>query len=167
MNLQSDIWKDLEGGYKVPYDASVPLRKLHSSNDEAEIKKIFAELWDELHHQGDVGTASYYSVPVLVEICIEKKSIDWNYIGICLNIEHCRLKGDNPSLPKELEREYFESLKKFEEYLLINFTEIKKDNLSLLLTLSFLATVNGHPNLGRAISLLEDNDVLTELLSQY
>ena len=78
MDLQNDIWKKLDGGYKIPYDASVPLRQLQLSNDKKSIDNIITELWDNLHHQGDVGLASYFSVPQLVDICIDKKSLDWN-----------------------------------------------------------------------------------------
>ncbi len=73
MNLQNDKWISLYGGYKIPYDASILLRQLRSTNDQKIVANIFTELWDNLHHQGDVGLASYFSVPPLVDICIEKK----------------------------------------------------------------------------------------------
>jgi hypothetical protein len=165
MNLQSDIWKHLDGGYKVPYDASIVLTNLQLSKDENETREIFKELWDELHHQGDVGLASYYSVPSLIEFCLEKKSFDWNYIGICLTIEHCRLSGDNPQLPKELVPKYFESLNKFEQYLLMNLKEIQ-DDTSFRLALSLVATVNGQRKLGKAILELDD-DLLGEFLERF
>lgn len=142
MNLNEIKWETLEGGYKIPYNASIPMRKLQATQDSAMTAQVFNELWENLHHQGDVGLASYYSVPQLVDICIEKKSFDWNYVGLCVIIEHCRLSEHNPKLPEEFKPYYFNSLMKLEEYLLLNFKQIK-DPTSLRLSLALFATVGG------------------------
>ena len=165
MNLQNDKWTNLDGGYKMPYDASTPLRQLRLTDEPKLVAGIFAELWDNLHHQGDIGLASYFSVPLLVDICIEKGSLDWNFVGLCLLIEHCRLSGDNPVLPKELEYSYFASLNKLEQYLLDNLKKIK-DETTLRLTLSLFATLNGQRDLGKAIQQL-DEDILEEFLDKF
>ena len=165
MNLHNDKWTSLYGGYKIPYDASILLRQLQSTNDQKIISKIFVELWDNLHHQGDVGLASYFSVPQLVDICIEKKLLTWEFIGLCVLIEHCRLSNDNPVLPKELEHDYFESLNKLETYLLTNFKSIQEDT-AVRETLALFATLNGQRNLGKAIQLLDD-DILKEILGRF
>lgn len=80
-------------------------------------------------------------------------------------IEHCRLSSDNPVLPKELEHDYFESLKKLEQYLLTNFKTIQ-DETALRETLSLFATLNGQRDLGKAIQLLDD-DMLKEFLGKF
>ena len=97
MTLDADVWKKSQGGYKIDYDASVPLRQLEEANDEEEIKRIYDELWNELHHQGDVGLASYLSLPQLVRIGKIKGLFDWNLLGLCCVIDdiwdiilHCR-----------------------------------------------------------------------------
>jgi hypothetical protein len=165
MNLDNNIWSTLEGGYKITYDASAPLKKLQSTNDKTEADNAFAELWDNLHHQGDVGLASYLSVSHIVLICIDKKSFDWNYIGLTLVIEHCRLSEHNPVLPTEYHEEYFNALKALEQYLLANFKSIT-DPDSLRLSLALFATLNGQTKLGKAIENL-DEDVLNEFSEQY
>lgn len=164
MTLEDNKWKMLEGGYKIPYDASIPLRKLRDgqASDNA---GVFDELWENLHHQGDVGLASYYSVPHLVDICLERNSFDWNYIGLCLVIEHRRQDSSNPRLPEELKSAYFDSLVKLEEYLLTNFKQIK-DPTSLRLSLALFATVGGQSDLGRAIENMNE-DVVKEFLEQF
>jgi hypothetical protein len=58
--LDDPRWKILTGGYRVPYDVSVPLGKLF---EQGESKELWDELWQELHHQGDIGPASYAAVP--------------------------------------------------------------------------------------------------------
>src|SRR4051812_1018837 len=101
MDLESNIWKTIDGGDNTLYDASVPLKRLLLTNVPDELETVFTELWDNLHHQGDIGLASYLSVPQLVKICINKKSLDWNFVGLCLLIENCRQAEHNPELPPE------------------------------------------------------------------
>jgi hypothetical protein len=165
MDLDNKIWSNVEGGYKIPYNASRPLRKLRDATQKDEIENIFAELWENLHHQGDVGLASYLAVPQLVSICIEKKSLDWNFIGLCVLIENSRIEEHNPQLPVEFQDLYFDSLVQFEKYLLLNFKSIA-DRDALRLTLALFATVNGQPGLGKAIENL-DEDLLKEFLEEY
>lgn len=165
MDLDNIIWRKLQGGYKMVYDASRPLKKLKTADRKDEMNAIFDELWENLHHQGDVGTASYLAVPHLVKICIEKKSLDWNFIGLCVLIENSRLQEHNPELPDEFQDIYFEGLSRLENYLLLNFKNITDQN-SIRLTLALFATINGLPNLGQAIELM-DEDVLTDFLKQF
>lgn len=165
MDLDNKIWQTLDGGYKIPFDASVPLKKLQSTNDQKIIADIFADLWDNLHHQGDIGLASYLALPQLVTICIDKKSLDWNFVGLSVLIEHCRQTKHNPKLPDEFKNEYFEALKKLEQYLLTNFKNIK-DPTTLRLTLALFATVNGQVELGKAIENL-DEDTVKDFLEQF
>ena len=61
LELGDARWKDLHGGYRVPYDASLPLQALSIGRD------VWAELWAELHHQGDVGVA-YAAVTKLIDL---------------------------------------------------------------------------------------------------
>jgi hypothetical protein len=165
MKLNDPTWSSLEGGYRILYDPSIVLKELESTTDPAAINKLCSELWDNLHHQGDVGTASYLSVPSLVDICIKKTSLDWNFIGLCLVIEHCRRSGNNPEIPGEFEAYYFEALTRFEDYLLSNFKRID-DPTAFRLTLAFLATMHGQFDLGQAIENL-DEDVLKEFLEDF
>ncbi len=154
---ENSNWEKLNGGYKIPYNAFKPLNDLRQTTDPKITSGIFADLWENLHHQGDVGEASYYSIPQLIDICILKKSLDWNYVGLCVVIENCRLSNNNPQLPKELEQEYFHSLKKLEQYLLSNIQNMQ-NNLTLHMTLSLVATINGHRQLGKVLELLDDED---------
>lgn len=58
-------WDDLEGGYRIEYDPRPALLTLEDSPDDPD---AWAELWEELHHQGDVGEASYAAVPYLAAL---------------------------------------------------------------------------------------------------
>ncbi len=68
---------------------------------------MWPELWNELHHEGDVGTASYASVPHLVRIYRTRRAIDWNIYAMVATIELARDQRQNPELPKLLEKGYF------------------------------------------------------------
>jgi len=99
--LNDPIWKNLKGGYGVPYDASVPLARLERGDAE-----VWEELWQELHHQGDVGDASYAAVPQLVRICGDLSGRDWNLYGLVSTIEVERHRKSNPPLPKWVRGDY-------------------------------------------------------------
>ena len=59
LDLNDPRWKELEGGYRGSYcDASVPLRRLEQATTITEANEIYKELWDELHHQGDIAGKS-------------------------------------------------------------------------------------------------------------
>jgi hypothetical protein len=165
MDLADKIWYHLDGGYKIRYNASIALRKLKEASRPDDFKGPFLDLWENLHHQGDVGLASYLAVPHIISICIEKKSFDWNFIGLCVTIENCRLNEHNPELPSEFENLYFDSLRLFEKYLLENFKNLH-DRTALRLSLALFATLNGQPDLGKAIELL-DEDEISALFEKY
>ena len=73
------------------------------------------ELWEELHHQGDVGEASYASVQHLVRIH-RKGGLDaWNTYAIVAIIELARGKGTNIEVPKWLEEDYLRAIRELAE----------------------------------------------------
>lgn len=71
-------------------------------------KEAYQELWEELHHQGDVGEASYASVPWLIEITRCASLPDWNPLALVCTIELARPR--NPDIPEELKEGYFKSI---------------------------------------------------------
>lgn len=163
MTLDDNIWKQLKGGYKTPYDASVPLRQLEKAVDKNEIERILDELWDELHHQGDVGEASYLAVPHLVRIAKEKGLFNWKVYGLCAVIEQQRHLGKNPPIPSEHVSFYNNGLSELSLFVISNLNESHTD-MDLRVILSTIATCNGQPKLGKAIMDMSD-DVLDEFLA--
>lgn len=87
------------------YDASKVLRGL---TDGASGKTAYQELWEQLHHQGDLGEASYASVPWLIEITRRSPLPDWNPLALVCTIELAR--PSNQEVPPELQEGYFKSL---------------------------------------------------------
>jgi hypothetical protein len=99
--LDDNRWSALAGGYRVPYDPRPALARLRHGDASA-----WDELWQELHHQGDVGPASYAAVPHLVQIHRDRDEPDWQTCALIGTIELCRLQRHNPQLPDWLEAGY-------------------------------------------------------------
>lgn len=106
--LDDARWQSYHGGYRVPYDASIGLRRLLFDRPDDD---LWEELWSELHHQGDVHQASYAAVPWLVEFVRRSPKIDWNALALIATIELERDRGTNPQVAKELEADYFAAIK--------------------------------------------------------
>lgn len=165
MTLDDPIWKDLEGGYRTEYDASVPLKRLENSITIEQTQEIFEELWDELHHQGDVGLASYLAVPQLIRIAKKKGLFEWNILGLCALIEQQRHLVNNPALPDQYKQYYTNGLSELRDY--ISATINKEANeTTFRMACSALATCSGRIKLGKAIMEL-DEDVIDEFLEQF
>jgi len=166
LDLTDKRWKELNGGYRIPYDASVPLTKLEGSDKPEVINEVFNELWNELHHQGNVGVASYLAVPQLARIAIDKDLCDWNLLGVCSTIEQQRHVGDNPSLPIEFLEYYNTGLSNLKEFV-IQKLKTKLDRTTFIVALSTIATCNGNYKLGKAILEMEDEEMLDKFLGEF
>ena len=108
LKLDDKRWQSLEGGYRTPFDARPLLSNLDTNKDA---KTTWHDLWEGLHHQGDVGEASYAAVPHLVRIYRKGGVIDWNTYAIVAVIELARNRGRNPEVPKWLEEDYFQAIR--------------------------------------------------------
>ncbi len=164
IQLNDPKWKELEGGYRTPYDASIALRKLESAENSEEVDDILAQLWDELHHQGDVGLASYFAVPHLIRIAREKGIVNSSILGLIAVIEVQRHK-ENPQIPEEYQVDYLNSLKAIPE--LIENSKNKDWDLAFTAALSALAASKGQIKVAQAVLNFDDEDVLDEFLEAY
>lgn len=165
ITLEDNLWQNLQGGYKTTYDVSAPLRRLEQTSDKNEIDNIYQELWNELHHQGDVGLASYLAVPQLVRIAKSKNLFEWNVLALCATIEQQRQLGHNPALPKLYEEYYENGFRELKEFIEANLADVK-DEITFRSSLSALAACHRHIKLSKAILEMSD-DVLDEFLEQY
>src|ERR1700676_3971721 len=91
LSLDDNRWTNMTGGYRVKCDPRPLLAQLESEQTR---KTAWPGLWEELHHQGDAGEASYASVPHLVRIHRTSGVVDWNTYAIVAIIELARGKDN-------------------------------------------------------------------------
>ncbi|AKQ65934.1 hypothetical protein A176_002846 [Myxococcus hansupus] len=159
LNFDDPKWKELSGGYRIPYDASVALRELEAGED------AWDELWQELHHQGDVGEASYAAVPHLVRIASAAPQIDKNLFSLVATIEIERHRGLNPPLPDWCQAAYAKAWAELIELALRDIRHATEpfDVQSLL---GVIALARGQRNLGELLALTEPSE-LEDLFARF
>lgn len=152
LQLDDPKWKSLEGGYRTLYDASVALRKLEAG------KNVWDELWSELHHQGDLGSASYAAVPQIVRIAQAAKRRDWNFYGLLSTIEVERHRKTNPPLPKWLVSDYKAA---WSDLLKLAISDLAsaKDQPTIQAILASIALAKGALMLGVHLSALDESEI--------
>jgi hypothetical protein len=155
LSYDDERWDHLHGGYRMPFDPRPLLRKLESGQENA---AVWHELWGELHHQGDVGEASYASVPHIVEIHRKSGVVNWNPYAIVACIESARTAG-NPNVPDWLEKDYFRSIQELSQ---IGIAEISRANEpeAVRAILSIIAIAKGLRNHGRFLLEYSEEELL-------
>lgn len=111
-NVYDDRWHNLTGGYRTLLDPRPLLANLEAGRDT---ESTWRQLWGELHHQGNVGDASYAAVPLLVDIYRWQGIIDWNTYAMVATIELARTTGNNPDVPDWLNVDYFRAIRELAE----------------------------------------------------
>lgn len=152
ISLDDVRWREFEGGYRVRYDASLALRSLRDGEN------VWDELWTELHHQGDVGIASYAAVPQLVTIVAGLAFRDWNFYGLIATIETERHRKGNPPLPDWLTQSYQDAWTKVLEIAASDLAR-KCDEFTLQAILAVLALAKGELKLGALLSTVDSSEV--------
>ena len=149
--LDSLRWRTLLGGYRVPYDASIALRRMERG------ALVWADLWENLHHQGDVDEALYAAVPQMVRIGATLAS-DWNLYALAGTIEVERHRFKNPSLPDWLEASYRAA---WDQLVVLALRELSgsPDPLLLKSALSVVALGRGHLKLGAILVYIDDSEI--------
>ena len=99
IDLDDARWSQMTGGYTTLFDPRPLLRRLEAEDDKTQVWK---DLWDELHHQGDIGDASFACVPFLVSSYRREGMIDRNTYALVAIIELARKVGNNPDVPQWL-----------------------------------------------------------------
>jgi len=155
LSLDDEKWSTLDGGHRTAYDASIALKKLERGEAPT---PIWEELWEELHHQGDVGLASYASVPHLVRIATTRGLRDWNVFGLLLTIDFARHEPQNPPVPEWLALSYDRAWQQLLEFALFALRS-EVDEVTARSALAVVVVAKGLRHLGRLLSDFDASEI--------
>lgn len=162
LSFDDPTWTTLAGGRGRVIDIRPLLTRLEV---EPAPESAWEALWDALHHQGDIGIASFAAVPHLVRIHRQRGTPDWNTYALVATIELARDGTQNPELPDWARPDYEAALR---ELVVIGLGELPRAQApeAVLSILSVAAIAHGQRVHGRA--LLEfDSEELQEILDSY
>jgi hypothetical protein len=144
----------MKGGYRVAYDPREAIAKLSESPLSQE---AWDELWNELHHQGDVGEASYAAVPLLVEACSDGPR-DWNLYALVATIEVERHRKTNPNVPPWAAESYGAALQRARQLALTDLASAS-DALIVRSAASVVALASGARELGALLAHIDSSEI--------
>lgn len=153
--LADERWQGLTGGYRKPYDPRPALRKVI---DGIDVSAGWDELWNELHHQGDVGEASYAALVPLAAWASDTDAADWNIYALAATIEAHRAQGANPPAPDWLAGAYARALATLFETALRLLPAAQSDEL-ISSVMAVLAIGKQRPALARMALLTEEERI--------
>jgi hypothetical protein len=159
--LDDKRWAGLKGGYKLPFDPRPVLRQLETGGNP---QACWDTLWNELHHQGDVGEASYAAVPHLVRIAAGSSRVDWNFYALVGTIEIERHRKTNPPVPGWLLESYRQAWRDL-LHLAIRDVPRTGETVTVTAVLGALALAKGQLKLGTFI-LHSDASEVNEWLEE-
>jgi len=155
IELDDPRWEGLTGGYRIPFDPRPALRALEADGSR---KDLWEELWNELHHQGDIGEASYAAVVVLVGIETRRRRLGWNLFAFAATIEVERHRKGNPPVPAWLELDYRSAWNDLAGLALEDLRTVK-DADRVRTALPVVALARGQTKLGAFLAFLDDSEL--------
>ena len=161
LSFDDNRWAGLEAGYRRPIDLRPLLKNLEVGDDP---QAAWNMLWQELHHQGDIGLGSFVAVPHLVRIHRAREKVDWNTYALIATIELARGRGRNPEVPEWAADAYNTALLELGQ---IGLAELPRaaDPETVRSILAVLAVVRGARTYGRVLVELTEDEV-AELLGE-
>ena len=110
--MESINWNELEHAYGNASDIPKLLKKLEDyPSCEKYDEEPFYSLWSSLCHQGDIYSASYAAVPIIVSyIEMHPAKVNYNYFLLPACIEIARLKGRGPEISTDQEKTYVNAI---------------------------------------------------------
>jgi hypothetical protein len=136
---------------------TTPRNALRSLERGENVEAAWQELATELYHQGDVGEASYASVPHLVRIHEVRGIADWNTYALVAIIEEARQIGNNPAVPDDLIEAYDHAWQRLAQ---IGLRELEEADDPPLISsiIAVVAMAKKQFNLGRFAILFDEDE---------
>tara|TARA_R110002072_G_scaffold67163_4_gene165168 strand:+ start:46077 stop:46571 length:495 start_codon:yes stop_codon:yes gene_type:complete len=161
LEFSDERWAQLTGGYKHRYDPRPALADLSAGKT----KPAWDELWMELYHQDDIGTASLVVVPHLVQIHADRGEPDWQTYSFVGSVELVRGVGLNADLPSWLVDDYEQAWRDLVPLALKDLAASEDASL-LRVALGVVALARGARRAGQLLLTFTDSE-LEEMMAQY
>jgi hypothetical protein len=155
LNLEDPIWDQLNGGYKARYNPTKIIKEIYIN---IESKTAWDEIWEDLHHQGDIGEASYAVIPYFVDSYAKSTKPIWDlysYIS-CILIESHR--KTNPKAPLWIKNDLEKSLDVLFER---SFSDLKStnDQTTIHAIIGYISLYKGLIKYGALISTYDESEI--------
>ena len=140
-------WSRYDGAYPGrPFDVRPLIARFQRlSVDDA----LWAVVWAELYHQGDVGEATYALVAALAPYLSRSPQLDGQALHFAATVELARASTRNPRLPPELQEAYEHALHELPRIALV-ITEDRWEESALQGFAALVAVTRGHKLLAHA-----------------
>lgn len=155
LSLEDPRWSSLHAGYRILYDPRPALRRLSADWND---RQAWDELWNELHHQGDVGEASYAALSILAELAAKVTTRGWSVYALAATIEIERHAARNPPVPIWLVADYAQAWTTLIDLALADL-RASRDRLVVQSALAAVALANGETKLGALLGFLDDAEI--------
>lgn len=142
-------WGELRGGYGQVVDPRPIVARL-AAPDTRELG--WELVWNDLHHQGDVGGASYAAVVLMARLASSGVDLGWQFLAFVATVERCRFGKGNEEMPDWLASAYSDAWRTAFESA-VRVLEAGSDDLAMRCALSVLAMATRQYKLG--VLLLE------------
>lgn len=147
----AEQWSELTDASGQPYDPRPALAAVAAGDAGAG----YDELWERLHHQGDLGTAAYAAVPELVR-CVEgAPEPDCRAYALIATVEEERLSGSKPAIPLWLAEQYSAALERVVDPALRHL-QIATEDETVRSILAVVAHARGQHTIGAIALWTED-----------
>lgn len=144
-------WPQLTDAYGEPYDPRSALAEIESGNAEMG----YDQLWQRVHHQGDLGSAAYAVVPELVSLMGNRAQPDWRAYSLIATIAECRESPRNPLIPNSVAGSYAAAMREVVQPALVHLRDAD-DDLEVRSLLAVIAHAKGQRTIGSIALWAED-----------
>ena len=93
-------WSTYRDAYRTVYS---PLGLIEGLLRDGATPTFWETVWADLHHQGDVGEASYALVPYLVHWQSLQPHLSEQVFHYCVTVALAQPENENPPIPQELQ----------------------------------------------------------------
>jgi hypothetical protein len=150
MNDAGD-WSRLTDANGDPYDPRGALEAIAGGDADSG----YDDLWQRVHHQGDLGIAAFAVVPGLVRLMRDRAAPDWRAYALIATIEERRKADGSPRVPDWLGGSYASAMREVVQPALAHLHNAE-DDVDVRSLLAVLAHAKGQRTVGAIALWTED-----------